>query len=96
MCREILGKKDYYSILNVPRGASEDDIKKSYKKYALRLHPDKNQAPKATEAFKKVSAAYACLTDDKKRRIYDQTGEEPGNMQSQSSRGSRFRQDQFE
>ena len=82
--------------MNVQRGASEDEIKKSYKKYALRLHPDKNQAPKATEAFKKVSAAYACLTDEKKRRIYDQTGEEPGNMQSRSSSGSRFNQHNFE
>ena len=60
------------------------------------MHPDKNRAPQANEAFKKVSAAYACLTDTQKRRIYDQTGEEPGNMQSSGGGGRRFRQSQFE
>lgn len=61
---------------------------------AIKFHPDKNQAPQAAEAFKKVSAAYACLTDSEKRRYYDQTGEEPGN--NQPSRGGRFRQSNFE
>ena len=79
MCREILAKKNYYDILGVPQRASEDDIKKAYRKHAIKLHPDKNQAPKATEAFKKVSAAYACLSDKEKKKIYDMTGEEPGN-----------------
>eukprot|EP00356_Strombidium_inclinatum_P012475 CAMPEP_0170481602 /NCGR_PEP_ID=MMETSP0208-20121228/1983_1 /TAXON_ID=197538 /ORGANISM="Strombidium inclinatum, Strain S3" /LENGTH=345 /DNA_ID=CAMNT_0010754337 /DNA_START=14 /DNA_END=1057 /DNA_ORIENTATION=+ len=58
--------------------AKEDEIKKAYKKLAIKFHPDKNHAPQAGEAFKKVSAAYACLTDSEKRRIYDVTGEEPG------------------
>ena len=89
LCKEILSKKNYYSILGVAQNAKEDDIKKAYKKLAIKLHPDKNHAPKATDAFKKVSVAYACLTDESKRRIYDQTGEEPGNHQS-SSRASRF------
>lgn len=93
-CKEILAKKNYYDILGVQRNAAEDDIKKAYKKHAIKLHPDKNRAPQAGEAFKKVSAAYACLTDSQKRRIYDQTGEEPGNMQSPSGRG--FRHSQFE
>ena len=79
MVRDILRKKDYYDILAIKKSASEDEIKKAYRKHSLKLHPDKNQAPKATEAFKKVSAAYACLSDQQKRRIYDQTGEEPGN-----------------
>lgn len=55
----------------MPRAAAEDDIKKAYKKHAIKLHPDKNRAPQANEAFKKVSAAYACLTDSQKRRVYD-------------------------
>ena len=80
VCREILAKKDYYDILGVQNNAVEEDIKKAYKKHAIKLHPDKNRAPQSNEAFKKVSAAYACLTDAAKRRIYDQTGEEPGNM----------------
>ena len=83
----------------MPTSAKEDDIKKAYKKLAIKMHPDKNQAPKATDAFKKVAAAYACLTDPEKRRVYDMTGEEPGNSQPSrnSSRGrGGFRQDRFE
>ena len=53
------------------KDATVEDVKKSYKKFAIRLHPDKNHAPQAAEAFKKVAAAYACLTDAKKRRQYD-------------------------
>lgn len=81
-CREIISKKNYYSILGVPERAGEEEIKKAYKKLAIKFHPDKNRAPQASEAFKKVSAAYVCLTDPSKRRHYDQTGEEPGNNQS--------------
>ena len=84
MCKEILAKKNYYQILGVPQNAKEDDIKKAYKKLAIKLHPDKNHAPKATDAFKKVSVAYACLTDAEKRKYYDMTGEEPGNNQSRN------------
>ena len=54
-------------------------MKKAYRKLAIKLHPDKNKAPAASEAFKKVSAAYACLTDLKRKTIYDLTGEEIGN-----------------
>ena len=55
---------------------------------ALKLHPDKNRAPQAEGAFKKVSKAYACLTDKDKKRIYDQTGKDPtdGPQASPSSR----------
>lgn len=67
----ILSKKDYYEILDIPKTAEEGEIKKSYRKLALKLHPDKNPHPKATDAFKKVSAAFACLSDKEKRNVYD-------------------------
>ncbi|KAL1501162.1 hypothetical protein ABEB36_006543 [Hypothenemus hampei] len=68
--------KDYYAILNIPKNASEDDIKKAYRKLALKYHPDKNKAPNAEEKFKDVAEAYEVLSDKKKRSIYDQYGEE--------------------
>lgn len=90
MAREILSKKDYYDILSVTKQATEEDVKKAYKKFAIKLHPDKNHAPRASDAFKKVSAAYACLTDKEKRRIYDHTGSDPGQgTPSPSGRGGR-------
>jgi len=81
--------------LSVGTSCSEEDVKKSYKKLAIKLHPDKNHAPKSADAFKKVSAAYACLVDKEKRKMYDLTGEEPGNNQSAgNNRG--FRRRDFE
>jgi DnaJ-class molecular chaperone len=63
---------DLYSQLNVPRGASEAEIKKAYRKLAKELHPDKNKDnPKATERFSKVTQAYDILTDKDKRARYD-------------------------
>eukprot|EP00927_Polykrikos_kofoidii_P011398 TRINITY_DN1482_c0_g2_i1.p1 TRINITY_DN1482_c0_g2~~TRINITY_DN1482_c0_g2_i1.p1 ORF type:complete len:348 (+),score=92.24 TRINITY_DN1482_c0_g2_i1:179-1222(+) len=72
----ILRTKDYYEILRVSKDASEDEIKKAYKKLALKLHPDKNKAPGAEEAFKKVSKAVQCLTDEEKKQVYDRYGDE--------------------
>ncbi|XP_050316114.1 dnaJ protein homolog 1-like [Anthonomus grandis grandis] len=68
--------KDYYKILNIAKGASDDDIKKAYRKLALKYHPDKNKAAGAEEKFKEVAEAYEVLSDKKKRDIYDQYGEE--------------------
>lgn len=68
--------KDYYKILGIGRSASDDDIKKAYRKLALRYHPDKNHAPDAEEKFKEVSEAYEVLSDREKRDIYDKYGEE--------------------
>lgn len=68
--------KDYYKILGVARGATDDEIKKAYRKLALKFHPDKNKSPQAEERFKEVAEAYEVLSDKKKRDIYDQYGEE--------------------
>lgn len=68
--------KDYYKILGIAKGASDDDIKKAYRKLALKYHPDKNKAPGAEERFKEVAEAYEVLSDKKKRDIYDAYGEE--------------------
>lgn len=72
----MIAKKDYYEILGLTKGATEEDLKKAYKKLALKFHPDKNRAPNATDAFKKISTAFACLNNPEKRRIYDQHGSE--------------------
>ncbi|EDO49360.1 predicted protein [Nematostella vectensis] len=68
--------KDYYAVLNVDKAASADDIKKAYRKQALKYHPDKNKSPGAEEKFKEISEAYEVLSDPKKKEIYDQYGEE--------------------
>ena len=68
-------KRDYYEVLSVERGASADDIRKAYKREALKHHPDRNPGDAAAEAkFKACNEAYQVLSDDEKRRIYDQFG----------------------
>ncbi len=67
--------EDYYKTLGVNKSASKEEIKKAYRELALKLHPDKNpNNPEATEKFKKVSEAYAVLSDDNKKSQYDQFG----------------------
>lgn len=68
-------KRDFYEVLGVARGASADDIKKAYRKLAVKFHPDKNPGDHAAEEkFKEISEAYEVLSDDKKRQQYDQFG----------------------
>merc|ERR1719213_1575456 len=74
--QQILRTKDYYEILGLPKSADEEDVKKAYRKLALKLHPDKNKAPGAEEAFKKVSKAVQCLQDADKKQVYDRYGDE--------------------
>ena len=70
-----MADKDYYHILGVKKGASDEDIKKAYKKLAKKYHPDRNRDDKgAEEKFKKISEAYAVLSDKKKRQQYDMFG----------------------
>ncbi|XP_028842053.1 dnaJ homolog subfamily B member 1-like [Denticeps clupeoides] len=68
--------KDYYKVLGIQKGASEDEIKKAYRKQALRYHPDKNKSAGAEEKFKDIAEAYDVLSDSKRRDVYDRCGEE--------------------
>ena len=82
-----MSRKDYYAQLGVARDASQDDIKKAFRKLAMQFHPDHNPAPEAEEKFKELNEAYAVLSDPDKRRHYDAVGAE--------GFGQRFSQDEI-
>jgi len=70
-----MGKRDYYEILGISKSASPEEIKKAYRKVALKFHPDRNQDdPEAEEKFKEASEAYSVLGNQEKRDIYDRYG----------------------
>jgi len=77
LVKRINGCKDYYQILGIDdKTCSDDQIKRAYKKLALKLHPDKCRCNGAEDAFKAVSRAFSCLSDTQKRRTYDRYGSE--------------------
>src|SRR5258706_7862779 len=68
-------KRDYYKVLDVPRTAAAEDIKKSYRRMAMKYHPDGNPGDKESEEkFKEAKEAYEVLSDDARRALYDQHG----------------------
>ncbi len=69
-----MAKRDYYEVLGVAKTADEREIKKAYKRLAMKYHPDRNQEKDAESQFKEVKEAYEILTDDQKRAAYDQYG----------------------
>ena len=67
-------KRDYYDVLGISKGASDDEIKKAYRKLAKQYHPDVNKAPDAEAKFKEINEAYEVLSDPQKKATYDQFG----------------------
>lgn len=89
-----MAKRDYYEVLGIERGASEEELKKAYRKLAVKYHPDKNPGDKASEErFKELGEAYEALSDPQKRAAYDQYGHaafDPRNRGYSGSRGGGF------
>ncbi|VVB13367.1 unnamed protein product [Arabis nemorensis] len=85
--KEIKAKKDYYEILGLGNTCSVEDLRKAYRKLSLKVHPDKNKAPGSEEAFKSVSKAFQCLSNEESRRKYDVSGsDEPVYQPRRSAR----------
>ncbi|RXN17771.1 dnaJ -like protein [Labeo rohita] len=89
----ILAEEDYYEILGVPKDASDRQIKKAFHKLAMKYHPDKNKSPDAEAKFREIAEAYETLSDDNRRKEYDQTRSSPFSRQSpRGGGGDHFRQ----
>ena len=69
-----MAKRDYYEVLGLTKGASQDEIKKAYRSLAKKYHPDINKEPGAEEKFKEINEAYDTLSDETKKARYDQFG----------------------
>ena len=83
--------KDYYKILGVAKTASQDEIKKAFRKLAVKYHPDKNPGDKkAEEKFKEINEANEVLSDPEKRKKYDQLGENWNRYQQQGGDAGGF------
>lgn len=85
------GIKPHYRVLGVPENATDAQLKKAYRKLAVKIHPDKNSHPQSDEAFKAVGLAYATLSDPEKRQIYDRFGEEDPDQRGGGGPGGGFR-----
>src|SRR5678816_1838295 len=91
-----MAKRDYYEVLVVEKTATAEEIKKSYRKLAIKFHPDKNPGDKAAEeSFKELGEAYEVLNDAEKRALYDQYGHAAFDRRSGYSRAGGFH-DPFE
>src|SRR3954471_8901160 len=101
--------KDYYAVLGVSASATQDEIKKQYRKLAAKHHPDKNQNdPKAADRFKEISEAYQVIGDAEKRKQYDQmrqlgafggggrAGGRPGGFNGGAPGGGNYRYEEFD
>lgn len=67
-------KRDYYEVLGVAKTATNDEIKRAFRKLAMKYHPDRNKEPGAEQKFKEINEAYQVLTDPQKKQMYDQFG----------------------
>ncbi|XP_044310489.1 dnaJ homolog subfamily B member 9 [Varanus komodoensis] len=74
----ILAAESYYDVLGIPKNASDRQIKKAFHKLAMKYHPDKNKSPGAEAKFREIAEAYETLSDENKRREYDQFGHVEG------------------
>ncbi|RID42781.1 hypothetical protein BRARA_J02641 [Brassica rapa] len=94
--REIKSKKDYYEILGLAKTSSVEDMRRAYRKLSLKVHPDKNKAPGSEEAFKSVSKAFQCLSNDDARRKYDVSGSDEPSYQTRRRQHHSFYDDEFD
>ena len=86
----MANKRDYYEVLGISKSATEQDIKKAFRRLAMQYHPDRNKAPDAEEKFKEINEAYAVLSDKDKRATYDRFGFDGLNQQGFTGGGNPF------